>query len=411
MTIRNAALILLLTLITAFASDAFAQTEIAPFTTHGTLRVIKAEDFYINPRSDKLKGGFYGITGVPLDGSFYFYVGSGATNGFDQGPGHECPYEDTMAFRVPYTHQGMRGTSGVLDDLGVVTPCDATSPPGGLDGFNMPGGAFLYKRTIDGLPVRVGLTSHHTKTGSDFRKVLFGTSYDGVDFNWKVLYQVASTAPFNSLSPHLQPDPADPDRLFGLVPIALSGSSFYSTCIEVLFNGDNTQNATVRFATNSTCTSWHAIPFGGTLSVQPAQLAGSNGFRVQSLQKIDGEYQAWGFPWQAPDPGNAPCDPASEPYATNANVKGNGTHITHSVEVMSLTPSFQTSPRLSLSSITRDLPRAYLGSLLHPFAVEDRNGVNLLYTASQDWLICNREFGGGQGTKGDIVLTVIDENF
>ena len=385
-----------------------AQTEIAPHSQHGTLRVLRAEDSYLHP-DGKIRGGFYGITGVPLDGQFYFYVGSGATQGAGVGPGAECPWEDTLTFRVPYTHWGMRGSAGTTY-LGSATPCLASDPPGNLDGFNMPGGALLYSRALDGTPGRVILTSQHTKTGSDFRKILFGISADGVSFDWKVMYQVAPSAPFNSLAPHLQPDPADPDRLFGLVPIG-SGGSFSAICIEVVFNGGSTRDAVVRFATNASCTQWQTIPFGGTLSQQPAVMVGGQGFRARGLQKLDGAFQAWGFRWQLPEPANTPCTAGSLPYANNVQVPGNSTTLVHRIEMIRLTPSFQASPATPLGSQTRDLPPAYLGGFYFPFAVEDRQGVTLLYTASQDWFICDIPFGGGQGTKGDIVLSVLDENF
>ncbi|MDY7092613.1 MAG: hypothetical protein SX243_06540 [Acidobacteriota bacterium] len=382
----------------------FAQTEIRPFTDHGFLRVIKvdATGYYFWSVTQKVHGGFYAITGIPIGQKFFYYVGSGATNGFSMGPGSACPLEDTMAFSVNYTHSGMRGTDGSLTFHGVVAPCDSF--------FHLPGGAFAMDQTWSGSQANVGLMID-SSDGTNFSKIQMGTSSDGINFSWDTLLTIPTGLGFGLTAPHLQPDPYNPSRLFGFADVIVNASTTRTTCVEVNL-GTSPGTSTFRLASNAACTSWTTYSFGASVSTMPAVTNLIPSMSVQSLQKVDGAFQLFGTQTVAPS-NTPPCLPGESTslYYSNINIPLNGDDETQQVVGGVVSPNFEAADTSVLSSNTRSLPGDYIGALNTPFVVEDNNGKNLHYNASQNDFVCRLTFASGQGFKGDVVVAELDEEY
>jgi hypothetical protein len=348
-------------------------------------------------------GRFYRPTGIQVGNSYFMYVQGGAFINVHTGPGSEtigpeaCPTigEKILRFSTPWTGQGLRSTFNYTYGWGVVSPCD-TDPSHQPVHFQT-GSAF--RSSTDGM---VKLLIDETENGSNvmkgnFKKVLLGSSADGITFSWSQFVQ-QSVVGGRTYSIYL----------VKLVQATASsnwwGSFWWASCspcdgtqrpadvvtapgrIKVIMDPTNPRKYVVYLLSGG---AWQRVNDDGTFNFVPDS---SNDILTQSIVSNNGAWEEWGDNQSctAQDGCYMPPTPACSTFQYFWTTQEDGTH----------------GPLQTVTSAVRPMPTRNGNGRLGPFRMQDMNAARLLYSSSGDAVCALGEDTGFAGSE--IIVTELN---
>jgi hypothetical protein len=324
----------------------------------------------------------------------YLYVGGGPFTPFSgKGfPGWDCPLgEKIMAFRLPFTHDGLR--TPINKDLsayvGTVSPCDTTPAD---QSVHYVLGSVFQSSWDDQYKMLINETINGTQWPQSFKRVLLRTSSDGE--HWSLVGTRAA--------PFIQQSVVNGTLISVSAPSVVQGSpdwwGFFQfggapcNCslgrLRVTQAPSNPRGYIVSMlATDGT---WRNVNDDGTFSFMPMNLATSPYFEGVSLFFNVDHYEGWGAA-NTGIPPNGGCN------------NGGNQSIAYGFTEDSNQPMHNLQ---GITSSVRAMPTFNGAGRLGAARINDNLGKMLVYGASTDRYCYDTN--GGNGWKGaEILLTVV----
>ncbi len=406
--------------------------EIAPVGAPNYWMFLSAANWFpeINPPAhnpDRLFGGLYSLTGVHIPNAqgtaehFFLYAGSGSINA-GTAPGSECTGEQTMIFRTGYNNPGLRGFNNETYH-GLATPCQVN--PTYAAASMMPGGALVDENRgqlgSSGPSPKVFLTMEATWNSAQpqgFHRILLGYSPNGVSFDHLMMIRIDdSQTDWGLHAPHCQVDPDRNDRWFCYANVVGTAST---ARFDVIWDQPAPYYGRVRFCMDSACTPGNMMsyrmhgPLGGLegigdkIFVRP-HLFRSDGFNIQGLQEIDGEFVAYGIRATTHGIGAPPCNTSL--FGTNVSSNQQITQArAYEIVLFRTDRAWSHGPDRILGSNIRSFPGWGNTASSFPFIFEGNTGINYMMSTTQDDTICALRYFGWIGQRGSVVTTQLSSS-
>lgn len=337
--------------------------------------------------STPTSGRFYRPTGIRVGNELFLYVQGGAYINVATGPGSEAcgcntnpttckrSGEQALLFKAPFTAVGLKSN---FTFVRTISPCEPNK-----EGVHYQTGSVFRSSTDNKIKLLIDQTEGGANpTSGHFKRVLLGSSSDGVQFSWTTfLKQSVVGGVTYSINDVVMVQATANSNWWGVFQWAqctrcdgTDGSGFVRQGrIRVTMDPTNVRGFYVEILAGS-ATTWARVNDDGSFNFVPFNTQGPD---VKSIIYTNFNnnptWEAW-----AKTAGTAVGGCEDEPGVANPKT-------TASFSYYPVMQGLHTTPQLQpVTSSVRAMPSRNGTGLVHPFRIQGLNAANLLYSTSTE---------------------------